>query len=453
MRLPFNIRDTIARRLCAAFMLVVVAALSLNLLLNFFFSSFARPPLERAGLFEQAAAIFRVVGAAPPSMRPTLAAAAATSDYHVDWYEEGSPVSIMLQGATRMSPKDRSDVIARMLGDPSHQIVFFKSDNQASLLPGLRYDRDRHPDAYFMSIGMDDGSWLVFTALQRSWGLSREPRIAIIVAFMLLSTVLVSVVAARSLAAPMRRFANAARRFGTDPKAPPLLETGPIEFRTAIHAFNAMQAQIARFVSDRTEMLAAISHDLRTPLTRMRLRGEFVEDPEQQRRLFDDVDEMQTMVDEALAFFKNNAAEEQSTNFDLAELLRTIIDDFSDRGHEVAYAGPDHLVYAGRPFALKRAFTNLIDNAVRYARLPSVELEGTSDGVVVRVNDEGRGIPVDQLVRVFAPFYRLEPSRNRSTGGYGLGLSAARTIIRSHGGDIELSNRETGGLTAVSTLP
>jgi signal transduction histidine kinase len=185
----------------------------------------------------------------------------------------------------------------------------------------------------------------------------------------------------------------------------------------------------------------------------MRLRGEFVEDEEQQRRLFEDVDEMQTMVDEALALFKNNAAEEQSTNFDLAELLRTIIDDFADRGHDVAYAGPDHLVYAGRPFALKRAFTNLIDNAVRYARAPSVELERTTDGVVVRVNDEGQGIPTSQLSQVFAPFYRLEPSRNRSTGGYGLGLSAARTIVRAHGGDIELRNRDSGGLTAVAMLP
>jgi signal transduction histidine kinase len=418
-----------------------------------FAGSLARPPLERTGLLEQAATIFRLIRAAPPSLRPPLAAAAATSDYHVDWYADTSPVSVMLHVATSMSGAEATTTMAQLLDDPTRRIVIFKPNDQEAQSPGLRYDRASHPDAYFMAIALDDSSWLVFTALQRSWGISRGQRIAIICAILALSTVLVSAVAAKQLAAPMKRFAAAARRFGTDPKAPPLAETGPVEFRMAIGAFNAMQAQIARFVSDRTEMLAAISHDLRAPLTRMRLRGEFVEDEDQQRRLFQDVHEMQAMIDEALAFFKDNAAGEQSTNFDLAELLRTIIDDFADQGVDVTYEGPDHLVYFGRPFALKRAFTNLIDNAVRYARLPSVELRHAPKGVVVTVNDEGQGIPSNQLGRVFAPFYRLEPSRSRSTGGHGLGLSAARTIIRAHGGDIELRNRETGGLAAVSTLP
>ena len=453
MKLPFGIRDTIAKRLCVASMLAVTGTLLLNLLLNAFVGSFARPALERTGLFEQAASITRVIQAAPPSLRPTLATAAATPDYHVDWYDDTSPVPVMLRIATGASRTEWKTVVTKLLGGPARRIVIFRADDGEAYLPALRYDRARHPDAYFMAIELDDQSWLVFTALQRSWGLERNWRITVIGTFLVLSTALVSALTAKQLAAPMQRFAAAVRRFGTDPTAPPLDETGPVEFRMVIGAFNAMQAQIARFVSDRTEMLAAISHDLRTPLTRMRLRGEFIEDEDQQRRLFQDVDEMQTMVDEALAFFRDNAAQEQSTNFDLAELLRTIIDDFADQGSEVGYDGPDHVVYFGRPFALKRAFTNLIDNALRYARQPAVELSQTPLEVVVSVKDAGQGIPPDQLNRVFAPFYRLEPSRNRSTGGYGLGLGAARTIIRGHGGELELRNRHDGGLVALSTLP
>ncbi|MDB5359578.1 MAG: integral rane sensor signal transduction histidine kinase [Rhodospirillales bacterium] len=455
MTLPFGIRDTIAKRLCAAIMLAVTGTLVLTWLLSSFASSFALPALDRSGLFEQAASITRVIQAAPPSLRSRLAAAAATSDYQVDWYDDATPVPAMLRIATDTdAARDAwKATMAAVLGDPDRRVVIFRADDGEAYLPALHYDRAGHPDAYFMAIALDDQSWLVFTALQRSWGMYRSIRIAIICAILLLSTLLVSAVTAKQLAAPMKRFVAAARRFGTDPRAPPIEETGPAEFRMAIGAFNAMQAQIARFISDRTEMLAAISHDLRTPLTRMRLRGEFVEDEDQQRRLFQDVDEMQTMVDEALTFFRDNAAEEQSTNFDMAELLRTIIDDFADQGSEVGYEGPDHVVYFGRPFALKRAFTNLIDNARRYACLPSVELSVAADAVVIGVKDRGHGIPPDQLSQVFAPFYRLEPSRNRSTGGYGLGLSAARTIVRAHGGELELRNRDGGGLGAISTLP
>jgi signal transduction histidine kinase len=221
--------------------------------------------------------------------------------------------SAMLHVTTGMGKDERADRMVHLLGDPTRQIVFFKSEDQASLSPGLQYDRASHPDAYFMAISLDDDSWLVFTALTRFRGITSGERMATIAVMLMLTTVLVSAITAKQLAAPVKRFADAARRFGLAPKAAPLAETGPIEFRIAINAFNAMQGQIARFVSDRTEMLAAISHDLRTPLTRMRLRGEFVEDPEQQCRLFQDVDEMQMMVDEALAFFKDNAANEQST--------------------------------------------------------------------------------------------------------------------------------------------
>jgi signal transduction histidine kinase len=200
-------------------------------------------------------------------------------------------------------------------------------------------------------------------------------------------------------------------------------------------------------------MLAAISHDLRTPRTKMRLRGEFIDDDEQRARLFRDVDEMQAMIDEALAFFRDDFQQEETTTFDLPELLRTIADDYDDQGFEITYSGADHVAYRGRPFALRRAFTNLVDNAVKYGRAPELELRCSEQECVVMVRDRGPGIPPEAAEKVFAPFYRLEPSRNRTTGGVGLGLTSAQAVIRGHGGEISIRNRQSGGLEVKVTLP
>jgi signal transduction histidine kinase len=214
-----------------------------------------------------------------------------------------------------------------------------------------------------------------------------------------------------------------------------------------------MQAQIQKFVAYRTMMLAAISHDLRTPLTRMRLRGEFIEDREQQARLFRDVDEMQNMIDEALAFFRDDATAEETTTFDLPHVLLTIANDYADQDIDIAYAGPVHAVYRGRPFALKRAFTNLIDNAAKYAKFPEIELSCEDTALVVAIRDRGPGIPPDAIDNVFRPYYRVDKSRNRFTGGVGLGLTVAQAIVQGHGGEIILKNRPEGGLEARIVLP
>lgn len=179
--------------------------------------------------------------------------------------------------------------------------------------------------------------------------------------FILFSTAALSLPAARNLAQVIEAFAIAARRFGADPKAPPLAEHGPCELRAAAAAFNAMQNQIRRFVTDRTIMLAAISHDLRTPLTRMRLRGGFIDDPDQQARLFRDVAEMQAVIDGALALFNDEVTEKRPTNFDLSELIRLIVDDLADQGRTVSFEGSDHVTHHGRPFTLKRAIGNIVE--------------------------------------------------------------------------------------------
>jgi signal transduction histidine kinase len=270
---------------------------------------------------------------------------------------------------------------------------------------------------------------------------------------MTLSIATVCALATRRLVRPIKEFAAAVRRFGVNPQTPAVLESGPRELRDVTRAFNTMQAQIQKFMAYRTMMLAAISHDLRTPLTRIRLRGELIDDEIQQAKLFKDVDEMQTMVDGALAFFRGDADEEATTTFDLAGVLQTIANDYADQGIEVGYVGPTHADYCGRPFGLKRAFTNLVDNAVKYATPPEIQLSCREKVVTVAVRDQGPGIPPDSLARVFAPFFRVDRSRNRATGGVGLGLTAAQAVVSGHGGDITLCNQPAGGLEALVTLP
>jgi signal transduction histidine kinase len=271
--------------------------------------------------------------------------------------------------------------------------------------------------------------------------------------FLAVSITIVTWFAARQFSKPIERLAAAVRQFGLNPRAPPIAETGPRELQEVVKTFNAMQAQIQKFVAYRTMMLAAISHDLRTPLTRMRLRGEFIDDQEQQARLFRDVDEMQNMIDEALAFFRDDATAEATTTFDLPHVLLTIANDYADQDIDIAYAGPVHAVYRGRPFALKRAFTNLIDNAAKYAKSPEIELSCEDTALVVAIRDRGPGIPADAIDNVFRPYYRVDKSRNRSTGGVGLGLTVAQAIVQGHGGEIILKNRPEGGLEARIVLP
>ncbi len=313
-------------------------------------------------------------------------------------------------------------------------------------------DRARYPDARFLAVRLPDRSWLVFTAFTRDWGLPVPARISLNLVFVLLSSAVVTGFAARQLAHPIQSFAAATRRFGSDPKAPPIVPSGPRELREAAHAFNTMQAQIQKFLADRTMMLIAISHDLRTPLTRMRLRGELIEDAAQRARLFRDVDEMHAMIDGALAFFRDDHQGEAPTAFDAAELVQSIVDDFGDQSIEIRYDGPDHLSHTGRPLALRRALTNLADNAARYAQATEIALERAPGGIVLTVRDRGPGIPAESLALVLRPFQRLERSRDRSTGGVGLGLSAAQAVARDHGGDIVLRNRDGGGLEATMFL-
>ncbi|RON80637.1 ATP-binding protein [Pseudomonas fluorescens] len=433
--------DTLRRRIALTIIAAMLASLALNALFVQVAGIWARPPIERTGLLEQIAATSRVIEAAPANLRPQLATAASSAMLQVSWRAQRADFELPSDGLRLQA--SRVPVLRQLLGADRKIEVFNPSDWP-----------DDNPQAHYAAlVQLVDGSWLSFIPPERSWGLEFGARIVIVIALGLIATLLVAWVATRQLANPLQRFARAARRFGTDLRAPPIKLEGPDEIRQAIIAFNTMQAQIQHFIAERTHMLASISHDLRAPLTRMRLRSEFMEDLDHQGKLIRDVEEMQSMINAALAFFREDTHREQTTAFDLSELVQTIVDDYRDQHLHVDFEGPAHLVYEGRPLGIKRVIVNLLENALKYAQRPVIALTRDEYSICVEVSDEGPGIPEAALERVFDPFFRLEASRNRDTGGVGLGLSAARAIAREQGGELTLSNCKSGGLIAKFELP
>lgn len=295
---------------------------------------------------------------------------------------------------------------------------------------------------------LDDGTWLSFLA-PRNFGetfLRRGVVIPLVIG--ILVVLALSVAAVRRAAKPLKVVADAAQRLGRDVGAPPVPVEGPREVRAAALAFNDMQTRLRRFVEDRTLMIAAISHDLRTPITRMRLRAEFIDDDEIQGKMLADLDEMEAMIAQTLTFAREDSARVDRAEVDLAAMVKGLCEDFG-----ASYQGPDHLTLRLGAIAIKRALANLMDNARKYGGGAEVALEPGPALVHVVVEDQGPGIPEEEMERVFRPFVRLEGSRNRDTGGTGLGLAMARTALRAHGGDIVFSNRPEGGLRAVVILP
>lgn len=268
-----------------------------------------------------------------------------------------------------------------------------------------------------------------------------------------LSIALLAYVVARMSTRPLQRLAKAARALGEDINREPLKPAGASEIRQATAAFNAMQARIRQYIAQRTQMLAAITHDLQTPLTRMRLRLEKVQDNELKERLKGDLDAMQAMVREGLELARSTDTSEGMRSLDLDSLLDSVCSDASDSGQNVELKGRANMALMGRPLALRRCLGNLIDNAVKYGRDAVVTVERQDGSAVVRIRDTGPGIPEGELARVFEPFYRVEGSRSRESGGTGLGLPIARNIVEQHGGSISLANHPDGGLVATLVVP
>jgi signal transduction histidine kinase len=235
----------------------------------------------------------------------------------------------------------------------------------------------------------------------------------------------------------------------------PVAETGPTDVRETIAAFNRMQERQQRFIADRTCMLAAISHDLRTPITSLRIRAEFIEDPELKAKILATLDEMQAMTEATLGFAREDATEETFRETDLAALCESVVADAADIDKDASFTAPtgERVVASCRPMALRRALRNIVDNALAYGHRARGSIERLDSAVAILVDDDGPGIPAAEMTRVFEPFVRLEESRNRETGGIGLGMAIGRTILRAHGGDVDLENRAEGGLRVRLRLP
>ena len=269
----------------------------------------------------------------------------------------------------------------------------------------------------------------------------------------LLSIALLAYAVARMTTRPLKQLAQAAQDLGQDINRAPLDLTGASEIRQASAAFNAMQARIRQYIFQRTQMLAAITHDLQTPLTRMRLRLEKVPDAELQERLIGDLSAMQEMVREGLVLARSMDTTETMQVLDLDSLLEAVCADAVDAGQQVGLTGRAAMAMLGRPLDLRRCLGNLIDNAVKYGREARVTVDRINGAARVRIRDSGPGIPQAELGRVFDPFYRVETSRSRESGGTGLGLTIARNIAEQHGGSIALANPPEGGLEVTLMLP
>lgn len=307
---------------------------------------------------------------------------------------------------------------------------------------------------FMVTLQLADKSWMQFNSqtphTHDLWVWS----IVAVVSVFLVTIYILALLVSRQIVRPLRQFSAAALRFSTDLDAEPLCTDGPREFVAVTNAFNTMQDRIRRFVTERMQILAAISHDLRTPLTRLRLRFENWDDPQQKDKALADLSEMQAMLDSTLAFARDDASDEGSSWINLNALLYSVCDDSVDTGADVSCKIPDQEIkLLCKPIAIRRAIQNLVDNAVKYAGAVELKFRNCETDVEIQVMDRGPGIDDSEKQQVFSPFYRVEKSRNRETGGTGLGLSVARTIARAHGGDIELHDREGGGLLAILRIP
>ncbi|WCE05370.1 ATP-binding protein [Pseudoxanthomonas sp. JBR18] len=312
--------------------------------------------------------------------------------------------------------------------------------------------RDVLSEGFVAAAQQTDGSWRVVRYNGLTLSNVFKLQLAILFALGLLLMLPLAWWFSRALSAPIREFAAAADRLGRDPDAPPLERRGPAEIVLATDSFNAMQARLSRMVAERTHMVGAIAHDLRTPLARLAFRLNDIDSPLRERATAD-IDEMKHMITVALEFLRDQSRSGPRERVDFQDLVESVVDDAADIGQDVALEPGDSAILDCDPLALRRVVGNLIGNAVKYGKRARVRVRQIDGHARLEIDDDGPGIDPRLGDKLFMPFFRGENSRNKETGGIGLGLSAARAIVLAHGGEIGLTNREGGGLRAWVTLP
>ncbi len=398
---------------------------------------------REAQLADRLAAALRGVAARPPGERDRTAHALSSASLDMHWTPEPT---------VRMTPASSARIAALRgrLGEliPELDVANLRLGYADDGPPGN--DGSRH--ALLGALPLADGGWLNFSAaLFRPPG--PEHATLLSTSAMAIGILLLGLLVVRLIGRPLRALSDAADRIGEPGGRVSVPEAGPREVRHAAQAFNRMQGRIDRLIADRTQALAAVSHDLRTPIGRLRLRAGFVEDEEAARAIDADLDEMEAMIDSTLAYLRGEANSEPRKPADLVAMIETLCDAAADAGAAVSFSGPPQARLICQPVTLKRSFSNLIDNAVKYGGSARVSLEDGGDALSIRIADDGPGIPETDMETVFEPFRRLETSRNRGTGGSGLGLTIARRAVEQHGGTLVLANRPGGGLLATVRLP
>ncbi len=348
---------------------------------------------------------------------------------------------------TPIEPGERSDALMQM----HRQMVLWEPSLRGKDLR-LHLGSADVPTEVIGSLQLTDGSWLHFRAqdLVGEWPL--KLRRVFIASMPMVALVLIALVTLRVILRPLGLLADAVTRVGYG-NSTVLEEQGPAEFRRLIRAYNEMQRRIVTMIKDRTEALAAVGHDLRTPLARLRLSVDGVDDVQTRDDLNHDLDEMELMLDSLLTYFRGDDHPEKPSLVDLAVLVATVVDDLQDRGYDITYFGPEHCDARFRLVEFKRALSNLTNNAVQYGNRAWVHLIEEPHQIRIRVEDDGPGIPEADLERVLVPFQRLDPARQRNTSGVGLGIPIAVRAVAAAGGKLRLSNRDEGGLCAEIALP
>jgi len=306
---------------------------------------------------------------------------------------------------------------------------------------------------FVTEVRLSDGQTVLFETEIPRPPASLPLRLLLTLGILLVAVLALSFFAVRWITRPLQLLSSAAEGLGKDIHRPPLPETGPAEVAQAARAFNTMQQRLVRYIEDRSRIFSAMSHDLKTPITRLRLRAELLEDEGQRQRFEQDLKEMEAMVSESLNFMRGLEGSLNRQPVDLMALLEGLQADHAEMGHSVEIEGQTAAPFFGDAALLKRCLNNLIDNAIRYGQGAKVMVDDRAESMNLRIQDEGPGIPELEREKVFEPFYRIEVSRSRDTGGTGLGLSIARSIVERHNGTITLQNRLSGGLEVVVNLP
>lgn len=399
-------------------------------------SQFSVQDDEARRLAEHIVIARKLLSEQPSAQRPALADDLTTSRYRIAWSRD-------LPVALKVTPT---------LDRIHHQVLEWEPSLKAAGLR-LRLVGAARDAVIVGGTTLPDGSWMQFATREpvHDMGFSIERillALAPAVAIILIGGVLV-----RQTLLPLRRLAHATERVGGGEVQEAVTEGGPGEVRRVIHAFNRMQDRIHRLLTDRTQALAAVGHDLRTPLARLRLRADAIRDAEVREEIETDIVEMQAMIDSLLAYLAGESNGEKRQAVDLAVLCSTIVDDLHDQGHAVAYIGPDHFERVLFPIGMKRAVTNLVENGLHYGNSVTVTLREQDGGAVICIEDDGPGIPDEAIESALQPFVRLDAARARDTVGFGLGLSIVSRAVEAEGGKFALSNRAEGGLRAEIQLP